>query len=149
MLLCLPTGGGGTPSSPDREMGTPILTSHLTWIGGYPRVPPSTPGMGYPPSRPDIEVPAPHSPPPILTWDGGISLSAGRMDYPHPPPSAEGVPPPTSSRCGLTHKVKILPSPILKMQAVISISLPKKHRILEDQRVGVLILSDLVDAPTQ
>ena len=58
---------------------------------GYPQY--SGPGMGYPP---------------VQTWEQGTS----------PTLTWDGVLPPPPSRCGLTHKVKILPSPILRMRAV-------------------------------
>ena len=48
---------------------------------------------------------------PIQSWLGG---------YPSPQiQTCDGVPPLPRSRCGLTHKVKILPSPILRMRAAI------------------------------
>ena len=91
---------GGTPSQ-IRIGGTlgypcsfPILTWDLTWTPscwwrGTP---------GYPPTCDEV----PH----ILTWDGDAHPLLGRI----------GVPPPW---CELTHKLKLLPSPILWMWAVI------------------------------
>ena len=86
--------------------------------GGVPRVyhPSSRPGWG--------------TLPPSQTLDGVLPLPRPEMGYPPPPlPRPEmGYPPPPlprpemgyppPSRCGLTHKVKILPSPILRMRAV-------------------------------
>ena len=65
------------------------------------------------------------TPPPTQTWDGVPRLSGPGMGYlpppsrtgtGPPPPTRDGVPPPP--RCGLTRKVKLLPSPILRMRAV-------------------------------
>ena len=56
--------------------------------------------------------------PPAWTWEGGTPPPGpGKGVHPPPPPRVDGVPPPWS-RCELTHKPKILPSPILRMRAV-------------------------------
>ena len=110
--------GGVPPSSLER--GTSIQsqqgdTSIQPWRGldlGW--VPPvwrwDTPHCG-----PEMVVSLPS-----WTWDGGCPPPS----WPGtgvPPCLHYGVPPPhptPPSRCGLTHKVKILPSPILRMRAV-------------------------------
>ena len=68
------------------------LPSHIPPISrtGYP--PLFGPGMGYPPSRPGMGTPCPD-----LGWGTP------------PVQMCDGVPP--MVRCGLSHKVKILPSP--------------------------------------
>ena len=89
-----PRSRGVTPSKV--QGGTP---SHVQWVphlrsGGYPGYTThhlDLAGVPSPPARPGMG----YSPYRDLRW---------------------GTPPP--SRCGLTHKVKILPSPILRMRAV-------------------------------
>ena len=103
----IPGLGGCTPS---QVWGVPHLRV------GVPRVPPSSrPGWGTP-TWPDLGWGTPPGqtwdgvpPPPHQTWDGVAPLPRPEMGYPPP-----------SSRCGLTHKVKILPSPILRMRAVMN-----------------------------
>ena len=123
---------GGYPHHPDLARGTPGT------------LPPSRPGMGYPPPS-DLGWGTPHHQP----WDGVPPTIRPGMGYPptirpgmgYPPPSRPGwgtpqssdlagVPPPPSrpgwgtppgSRCGLTNKLKTVPSPILRMRAVIRI----------------------------
>ena len=109
---------GGTPSQvwgvphPDLVRGYPILT----WLGGTP----SWPGQGVPQSpRPDLGwVP----PPPCLDLGWGTPLARPEMGYSPgqtwdgvPPLDVTGVLPP---RCGLTNKLKTVPSIILRMRAV-------------------------------
>ena len=71
---------------------------------------------------------------PILTWDGGIPHpdlgwgspihpDLGRIGSPSPPLADGGSPPPPHHWCELTHKLKLLPSPILRMRAVITFKL--------------------------
>ena len=101
--------GWGTPHHPDLTGVPPIQT----WPG-YP--PPSRPDWGTPPSRPGRGTP--HHP------------DLARVPLHHPdltrvsPHHSDmaGVPLPPPSRCGLTHKVKILPSLILRMRAVICLT---------------------------
>ena len=105
---------GGTPSSLAR--GYPIQSwlggySIQFWLGGSPSSPdlgwgtPSSPGQGGTPSSPGQGC------------TQGNPLSRLGMEY-SPSRPGMGYPLP-QSRCGLTHKVKILPSPILQMRAVI------------------------------
>ena len=109
---------GGTlgyppPSRPGWGWGYPWYPHYPDLAGGYPRIPlplsrpgvvPPCPDLGWgtPLSRPGMGYP------PIQTWDGVT---------PPPVQTCDGVILP--SRCGLTHKVKILPSPILRMRPVI------------------------------
>ena len=129
MLLCL-MGVGGLPHPVLVGGGVPRGTPHpdlarvpppsrpgwgATPIQIWDRVPPhpdlgwciplSRPGMGYP--QPVMGYPPPR---PVM----GYPLSRPGMGYPHVQ-TCDGVPP---SGCRLTHKVKILPSPILRMRAV-------------------------------
>ena len=121
----LSSGGGrvtpGTPPSRPGQ-GYPGYHPHHPDLAGVPPHP--RPGMGYPPT---IQTWPGY--PPTQTWDGVPPTSdlGWVPPLPHHPDLA-GVPPPpssrpgwgTPSRCGLTHKVKILPSPILGMRAVIN-----------------------------
>ena len=126
-----PIMGGGTPSSHGQRVPHPVLcrggTSSSPGQGGTPSSPgqggtPFSPGwgIGVTPSSSELAVP-----PTIQIWDG-IPPSRPGMGY-APIQTWDGVPPrpplpPTHppSSCGLTHNVKILPSPILRMRAVIS-----------------------------
>ena len=96
------------PHHPDLARVPPIKT----WVG-YP--PPSRPGWGLPP--PTIKT-WPGYPLTIQTWLGYPQIQT-RPGYP-PQPSRPGwgTPPPPPSRCGLTYKLKTVPSPILRMRAV-------------------------------
>ena len=99
-------GLGGTLS---QVWGYPIQT----WFGGVPHNDlvqgGSRPGMGYPPARPGIGYP------PSQTWDG-VTPSQPDLGWgTAPPPRPDlGTPP----WCGLTNKLKTVPSPILRMRAV-------------------------------
>ena len=84
---------GGTPF-PDRGYPLP------SW--GYPCL---DLGRGLPPPHLDLGM---GYPPPTWTWEGGTHPS--HLDL------GRGYPP--LSRCGLTHKVKILPFLILRMREV-------------------------------
>ena len=140
-----PTEGGGLPH-PVLNGGYPTVPPKQTWDGVSPiqtwDVPPDqtwewgTPcldlGMGYPPSRPGMGYP------PVQTSDGVPPHPNLGMGYSLPPPPIQtrdgvsphpdlgwGTPPPNQqdgypprSMCGLTHKVKILPSSILWIPAV-------------------------------
>ena len=84
----------------------------LTWDGGMPH---SDLGMGYPPIKEEWDTPSPQR-----GW--GYSHQEG-CGTPHQggwgtPLSAYGGTPPWSE---LTHKLKLLPSSILRMRPVISI----------------------------
>ena len=130
------TRGGGHFTSPRTGWGYPIQS----WGKGVPPsnpdragVSPSSPdggGGGLPPSSPEGRMVV--SPSPLIRKDGGISwwgmgVPSIRKDGGTPPPprtwwgtprtpsADEGIPPPG---CELTHKLKILPSPILRMRAV-------------------------------
>ena len=119
----------GTPHHPDLARGTPGTPTIQTWGG----MPPPRPGMGYPPCRPemgnhhtDLEWGTPHwnlgwrTPHPDLGW-GTPDWDLGQGT---PSQTWDGVPP-SPLRCGLTNKLKTVPSPILRMQAVINLSLAK------------------------
>ena len=94
MLICLlMEGGGGTPSSPGQGVPHPVLT-------GGTSIQALTPSLIF-------DGGTPH---PDLGW-GNPCLDLGWVL----PLSADGVPP---LRCELTHKLKILHSPILRMHAV-------------------------------
>ena len=105
-------GTRGTPH-PDLARVVPWVPPTIqTWLGGTPGTPPHHPDLvgvpphhnlaGYPPpSRPGWGTPST-----IKTWPG----------YP-PPPTIQTwpwYPPPPPSRCGLTNKLKTVPSPILR-----------------------------------
>ena len=99
--------------------GTPGTPHHPDLAGGYPGYPPpSTPGQGYP-HHPDLAwVPptiqtSPGYPPSRPGW--GTPTIQTRLGY--PPPSGPGWGTPLS-RCGLTKKLKTVPSPILWIWAV-------------------------------
>ena len=139
-----PRGRGGYPISDLRSGGYPIpglgrgggrgypisglgggypLPPHLDLAG----VPPNpSPGWGTPPARPGMGYP----PQPDLGW--------GTPPTPYP---RWGTPPPPS-KWGLTHKVKILPSPILRMQAVINAKKIKEKNPPNTQTI--LILHNLI-----
>ena len=113
-----PSPNGGPPSSLDRvypsnpdERGTPIQSQQVgtpsqVRTEGYPTnwctllYPWSWPGMGYPHPGPEMGYPPPRPLPEI--W--------GPPPPPPPHHRQDGVLPPPS-KCGLTHKVKILPFP--------------------------------------
>ena len=109
-----PDGVGGTPSSPKRGVPHPVLMGE-----GYPY--PVLMEGGVPPSSPDrgshlvlMEVPQVDKmglPPVRIGW-GTISMSEPDGA---PPGWQMGV---LSRHQNLTHKLKILPSPILRMQAI-------------------------------
>ena len=89
-----------------------------TWLG-YP--PPSRPVWGTPPPQTWDGVPPHHPdlagvPPPPQTWDGIPPHHQDLAGVPPPPPSrpGSGTPPPPAS----VNRLKILPSPILRMRAV-------------------------------
>ena len=107
--------GEDTPSSPDRGVPHPVLMEEYPYpvlMGGTP----IQSGLGGVP--PSGKVVYPH-------WKGwGIprqegwgTSQSGRMGYPLSGPVG-GTPSPVSRWCGLTQKVKILPSPVLRMQVV-------------------------------
>ena len=110
--LCPRSGGYPVPGP-----GGP----HPDLVGGVPWVPPSRPGMGYPPPpRPGMG----YSPPPSQTWDGV------------PPPDLTGYPP----RCGLTNKLKTVPSPILRMRAVTTMKRHQFKILVDFSRSHLLVL---------
>ena len=83
-----------------------------SWWWGVPGVPPSPsrPGWGYPgyPHHPDLGWGTP-----TQTWEG-VPPPPLRPGMGYPPQTWDGLPPPTS-----VDRLKILPSPILWMRAVI------------------------------
>ena len=109
-------GGGGTPSNPGWGVPHPVLywgVPHPVLAGGYPVL-----AGGYP----------------IQSWPGGYTIQSWLGDTPHRPDLRWDTPCPDLgwgnplSRCGLTHKVKILPSPILRLKSVNTQTLRLKNR---------------------
>ena len=112
--------GGGFPTQSVMVEGVPhpVMVEMYpiqSWWGGTLGTP-SRPGLGEgTPHHQDLAgvTPPPHYQvlagvhPTIQTWLG----------YP-PPPSRPGWGTPPPSRCGLTNKLKTVPSPILQMRAV-------------------------------
>ena len=134
---------GGVPH-PDLARGYPRYPPTIqTWLGvtqvpptiqtwpGYP--PPSRSGQGTP-HHPDM---AGIPPPTIKTWPGYPlpsrpgwgTLSPSRPGWGTLPPHPDltGYPPPPRSRGGLTKKLKTVPSPILRMRAVITLTTKAVH----------------------
>ena len=96
-----PRSGGVPHPGLVRGRGYPILT----WSGGV---------LGTPPSQIWDGVPLP----PSQTWDGIPPPPPARPGMGYSPPRPDwGTPPPP--RCELTNKLKTVPSPILRMRAVI------------------------------
>ena len=94
------TWPGGTPHHPDLAGGAPGTPYHPDLTRGeYPGYPPHHQDLAGVPPRPGMG----YSPCPDLGWGTP------------PVQTCDGV---TPLRCGLTHKVKILPSPILRMRVV-------------------------------
>ena len=128
--------GGGTPSSHGGGVPHPVQT----WPGGIPGTPPSRPGWATPHHQDLARVSPLHQdlagvpltiktwlgypPPTIQTWLGYPTPS--RPDWGSPPTIQTWLgylrPP---SRCGLTNKLKTVPSPILRMRVVITKLGPK------------------------
>ena len=99
MLLSPDQGGGGTPH-PVLIRGYP----HPVLLGGG-EVTPCQEGWWYPPVRKDGSTPPPVGKDEVPPYQDCMGTPHWQM----------GVPPP---RCGLTHKLKILASAILRMRAV-------------------------------
>ena len=132
---------GGVPHPVIVGGGTWGIPHHPDLAGGYPWYPPSTSQtwLGYPPHHPDLAGgvpprgarPGQGTPPPSRPGWGtpphhpdlaGIPLPPScRPGWGTPPqPSRPGWgTPPLQSRCELTNKLKTVPSPILRMRAVI------------------------------
>ena len=137
---------GSTPPRPGQG-STPDILPLQTWSGGYPGYPPpprpywgtppppSRPGQGTPPSRPgwgtphhpDLTGVPPNHPDlarvPLLHHPdlAGVPPPTIQICLGYPPPSRPGWGTPPPSRCGLTNKLKTVPSPILRMRAVTSL----------------------------
>ena len=135
MLLCLIGGGGGYPIQswlrriPPSSPGQGGYLHPILAKGGTPSSPgprrstPSSPGWGSTPSSPGQGVPHP-----VLAggYPGYPPLDLGRNTA----SQLDGVPPPPRSRCGLTNKLKTVPSPILRMRAVIILKFVHEKHLL-------------------
>ena len=117
---CAGLVGGGVP--PGLDLGR-RYNPHLDLGRGTPHLdlgreyPPPGPGKGYPPHLDLGRGYPPPGPgkgvPPTWTWEGVTPPQT--WDGVPPSSAGRGTPPP---RCGLTHRLKILPLPILRMRAV-------------------------------
>ena len=105
-------GQGGTPSQVQGGTLSQVWGGTCPRSGGYPVPVPPCPDLGWgtPLARPGIG----YSP---LARPGMGSPPRPDLGWGTPPRPDWGTPPPT--RCGLTNKLKTVPSPILRMRAVI------------------------------